>query len=227
MDWVSIVIPVRNQLGYTKQILEDIKEKIVIPYEILVIDDNSDQETKNFLVSRDDIKLFTYDYDIWVNQARNIGYEEAKYDKVLIINNDIVFDPWCIEKLVKALDDYDIVSPWTTEWPRKFELPVFMRTQNICGWWYWVRKWLPCFPIPAELDLRYGDDWIWQMTDKTRIGEVPEAIVHHYVSSTIGIDWKRSMDVEERIAGDTYEYAKICHEKWRDDLRFNNIKRDD
>ena len=31
-------------------------------------------------------------------------------------------------------------------------------------------------------------------------------------------------DVEERIAGDTYEYAKLCHENGWDDLRFNDVK---
>jgi len=223
MGWVSIVVPVKNGLKRTKQILEQLRD-LDIEKEIIIIDDNSDKETKERLVEQQDIRLFTYDYDVGVNQSRNIWYEEAKYNKVLIINNDLLFTPWCVEKLIKALDDYDIVSPWTTEWPRKFELPVVMRKANICGRCYGVRKWLSCFPIPTELDLFYGDDYIRQMTDKSRIGEIPEVVVHHFVSSTIGLDWKRSQDVEERIAWDTYEYAKMCHEKGWDDLRFNDIK---
>jgi hypothetical protein len=148
---------------------------------------------------------------------------------VLIINNDLVFAPNCIQELSKALDDpdIDIACPWTTEWPRKFELPIVMRKQNICGRCFMVRKWLSCFPIPSQLDLWYGDDWIRQMTDKSRIKEVETALVHHYVSSTIWLDWKRSLDVEERIAWDTFEFAKMCHEKGWNDERFNNIKRDD
>jgi glycosyltransferase involved in cell wall biosynthesis len=45
---------------------------IDIKKEILIIDDNSNQETKDWLKEQLDIRLFTYDYDIGVSQARNL-----------------------------------------------------------------------------------------------------------------------------------------------------------
>lgn len=46
---LSIIIPVKNQLYYTKQIYDEIKTKCPYEHEIIFINDNSADDTEAFL----------------------------------------------------------------------------------------------------------------------------------------------------------------------------------
>lgn len=68
---ISVIIPVKDQLYYTKNILEDIPKKLTLPYEIIVISDNSRDDTNEYLASRTDIRSIIHAENIGVNAAWN------------------------------------------------------------------------------------------------------------------------------------------------------------
>jgi cellulose synthase/poly-beta-1,6-N-acetylglucosamine synthase-like glycosyltransferase len=50
-ELISIIVPVYNELYYTKQILEDINKKIKNKYEVILIDNGSTDGTKEWVES--------------------------------------------------------------------------------------------------------------------------------------------------------------------------------
>lgn len=45
----DIIIPVWDQLGYTKQCIESIKQYTNFPHKVIIIDNGSNLETKKYL----------------------------------------------------------------------------------------------------------------------------------------------------------------------------------
>ena len=215
---LSIIIPVKNQLFYTKSIYNEIRNKCPYEYEIIFINDNSTDKTWEFLASieSDNVKIVTQIESIWVNKARNIGVSIAKNDLCLIINNDIVFTSDTIQNLVEKADreNYKVIWPVSTHNSNKWELPVFIKEDNICWWCYLIRKQDNIFPIPEELVLRYWDDRIYHKIGK-KPQRVGEALVHHYESRTLNQSTEIRRRVDKTIATDKIEWYKIKEKEWR------------
>lgn len=101
-------------LSYTKDIayynmLKECIDSIDTKCNIIVVETNSKLKDK-------DIKLpaqFIFpDEEFNYNKFLNIGFSHiGDSKKVIISNNDVVYEKGCIDKLFKALDTYDSVSP--------------------------------------------------------------------------------------------------------------------
>ena len=107
---VGIICPVRNCLKYTQMTIDSIKTKH--KFNIYVIDDHSDDGTKEWL----ETQTFKHWSDIpestGLSYNWNYGIKEALKDKCthfLIINNDVLLHPQTIDKLVERLDRGDVV----------------------------------------------------------------------------------------------------------------------
>lgn len=188
---ISIIIPVLNQLEYTKQILNDITQKIKSEYEIIVIDDWSTDWTIEFLSKLENIRFYKNE-KTWVNAARNYWVELAKWDYILIINNDIVLTDWIDLKIINWFEDnIKIVCPLTTRGKDKFKLPLFKKDDNI-AWRCFMIENKNLFPIDNRLDIRYWDDYLFYKSNK-QIKYI-EWIIHHYESKTIN-----SPEIKEQI----------------------------
>ena len=163
---LSIIIPVKNQLFYTKNILEEIKQKVKSDHEIIIINDNSTDWTDEYLSSLEWITYIKSETDIGVNKAWNIWVEKAQWDYIWIINNDLTLTDWIDLKLINWFDDEtDIVCPVSTTWPNKFELPIIVNDNNI-AWRCFMLKDKSLFPIDERLDIWYGDDWLYMKSKK-------------------------------------------------------------
>ena len=107
---LSIIIPVFNQHQFTKQILDDIPNKIKSQYEIIVIDNGSDQLTKNLLKQYDNITLIQFPQNEYVTKAWNIWVRVARWKYIMVCNNDITFPEWIDKRLIQEYD-------WRIVWP--------------------------------------------------------------------------------------------------------------
>lgn len=78
-------------------------------YEIIIVETNSKLKGKDMMLPAKFVfpeEKFNY------NRFLNIGFQNlSSRDKVIISNNDVVYEPGCIERLFKELDKYDSVSP--------------------------------------------------------------------------------------------------------------------
>ena len=90
---VSIIIPAKDQLYYTKYCVESILNKTQgIEYEILLVNNNSvEKETLEWLeyiVSDPRVKVVDYPYPFNFSAINNYAVTQAKYEYLLFLNND-------------------------------------------------------------------------------------------------------------------------------------------
>lgn len=90
---VSIIMPVLNNLQYTKNFMESFKKKTTPNYELIIINNASTDGTREYLESIQDNKMIIVNNEenIGVAPSWNQGIKLAKYDYICIVNNDIEF----------------------------------------------------------------------------------------------------------------------------------------
>ncbi len=88
MNKISIVIPVYNNFAFTKACVDDLM-KLKSNVEIIIVDNNSSDETKNLKEHFKDIKIIKNKENLGFAKACNIGYKESTGDFVIFLNNDI------------------------------------------------------------------------------------------------------------------------------------------
>ena len=115
---VSIIIVNYNQKNLLKQCLRNISEAdIKIDYEIIIIDNNSEDESKEFLAglySEPNINIILNNTNNGFAMANNQGIRLSKYKYVLSLNPDVIVQSGAIEKLYNFLEtnsDTGIVAP--------------------------------------------------------------------------------------------------------------------
>lgn len=108
---VSIIIPVHNKFRYTYHLLNSILNiNITIPYEIIIADDMSNDETKiieqytkNIVILHNDKK-----YNFLLNCNKASKFAKGKY--ILFLNNDSkVYNGW-LNSLVKLIESNDKIG---------------------------------------------------------------------------------------------------------------------
>ena len=88
---VSIIIPVYNQYKYTIACLYFIKKYTTdIDYEIILIDDNSSDETQNMLEKKFNITILHNKKNCGFLQNCHKGVKKAKGKYIVLLNNDIL-----------------------------------------------------------------------------------------------------------------------------------------
>jgi len=115
MDKILIIIPTYNE----KHNIENIINKIISidsNYHILVIDDNSPDETyvavRDFSKINNNIKLLLRPNRGGIGTAYCEGFDYAiknEYSKIIQIDADMSHDPMDIPKLIKLSENYDLV----------------------------------------------------------------------------------------------------------------------
>ena len=105
---VSIVIPVYNRRELTEQCLKSIENHTPDgAYEIIVVDNASDENIYHYLQSREKdglIRLIRNEQNEGFARACNQGIEAAKYPNVLLLNNDIVVTDNWLQPMVSELE---------------------------------------------------------------------------------------------------------------------------
>ena len=100
----SIVILTYNKLDYTKLCIDSIRKFTDRgSYEIIVIDNGSTDNTRQWLAGQEDILSILNSENKGFPGGCNQGIEKAAGDNILLLNNDIIVTSHWLENLVKAL----------------------------------------------------------------------------------------------------------------------------
>lgn len=92
---ISIIIPVHNQLKYTRMCLESIWENTHDNYEIIVIDNASNDSTASYLKRYPDLTVIHNKANLGFALAVNQGLSQARGNYLIVLNNDcLVFQGW-------------------------------------------------------------------------------------------------------------------------------------
>ncbi|MGC9195591.1 MAG: glycosyltransferase family 2 protein [Syntrophobacteraceae bacterium] len=110
---VSVVIPVYNQLDYTKKCIDSLKSHNGGVEEIIVIDNGSSVETAQYLRGLDWVRVISNQKNLGCAAAWNQGLDAAGCEWVLFLNNDVVVSANWVEGMVEFADEKGvaIVSP--------------------------------------------------------------------------------------------------------------------
>lgn len=100
---VSIVIPVFNNLDFTRQCLESIRQHTDGNYEVLVVDNASSDGTGDYLESAG-VRVITMEKNTGFPPAVNAGIRQAQGKYVCLLNNDTIMMPGWLSPLVKHLE---------------------------------------------------------------------------------------------------------------------------
>lgn len=105
---VSIIMPVLENIEYTKSFFSSFYKNTSGDYEFIIINNGQDEETKFFLldlIKKDNrIRVIQNEKNIGVSASWNQGIKESKNDFICILNNDIeIFTPNWIFEMQKCL----------------------------------------------------------------------------------------------------------------------------
>ncbi|MGZ4800477.1 MAG: glycosyltransferase family 2 protein [Acidimicrobiia bacterium] len=116
---VSVVLPVYNEKGHLRAEIDRIRTALeASPYtfEIIVIDDGSDDGSSEQLLEIDGIRLIQFSQNRGSGSARRAGSHAARGRVVVWTDTDMTYPNHEIPKLVKELDGYDqVVGARTSE----------------------------------------------------------------------------------------------------------------
>src|ERR1700722_8839456 len=85
---LSIIIPVFNKWGFTKQALKDLY-RLPNNHEIIVLDNGSSDETQSQLQNSKEIIYVRNNNNFGFAKASNQGYQISSAPNILFLNNDI------------------------------------------------------------------------------------------------------------------------------------------
>lgn len=100
---VSVIIPMYNSAEYIERCVQSILNQSYKNIEVILVDNNSDDDTWNICRSMEGVKLIK-EPSQGVGMARNRGIESATGEYIAFVDSDDYIEPDYIEKLVSAYD---------------------------------------------------------------------------------------------------------------------------
>lgn len=101
---VSILIVTNNKLNFTKLCINAINQFLdKIQHEIIVIDNNSEDGTKEWLLNQRNIKVISNSEDVGVFKAYNQGIDMSTGEYILFLDCSVIITPNAVGNLMKCL----------------------------------------------------------------------------------------------------------------------------
>lgn len=228
---VAIVIPVFNELTYTINCLESLKQSGVRDSQILIVNNGSTDGTAEFLASRPEIRVIHNPENLGCGFAWNQGAKASSPLWTIVMNNDVLVAPGWLEGFVGFAEKerFDVVSPAMCEGELDYDFRDhavgFMHRMNP------VRRWGMahgvCFMVHRRVfdvlggfdsDPRLGgyeDDEFFRRARRAgfRLAISGAVILHHFGSVTQK-SIKTSRHQPNVILGDRDYYRKKTGQTW-------------
>jgi len=112
---LSIIIPNKNGSKTLskciKSILRNLRYMEDGDYEIILIDDCSNDNSLEIAKQFPEIKVLVNDKNFGASHTRNRGISNSSGEFIAFVDNDIYLSEDCLRKLMRFINDYDIVYP--------------------------------------------------------------------------------------------------------------------
>lgn len=113
----SIIIVSYKALDYLRNCIDSIREKTNVPYELIIVDNNSGEPTVSYVEAQQDIKSIFNDKNVLLTPAQNQGLQLVDADShyILFLNPDmrILRADW-LERMIDKIEsknNFGIVGP--------------------------------------------------------------------------------------------------------------------
>lgn len=184
---VTVVVPTRNSAEYLSIVLQSIKTQSYPNVEIIVVDNNSTDNTKKIAARYTD-KVFNYGPER--SYQKNLGAQKAKGDYVLFLDSDAQLTENVLKECVELGENgYDmIIIPekhvgvgfWAKA--KALERECFLNDDTIEAPWFFNRK---SFLAVGGYDERMfaGEDWdlFERMRGKGFTYARNKSFIHHHL----------------------------------------------
>jgi len=127
---VSIVIPLFNQLAYTRMCLESLRTTIPEEVEIILVDNASTDGTADYLATLGGVGVIGNSENRGFAGACNQGIRAASGEWIVVMNNDVILSSGWLEGLWSAARRWglDMVSPAIREGEHNYDIEENART---------------------------------------------------------------------------------------------------
>ena len=140
MEDVSVILPVYNEKGHLRAEIDRIRvalDRSHYSYEIIVVDDGSDDGSSEALAEIEGIRLLRFATNRGSGSARKFGTNAARGRVVVWTDVDMTYPNDRIPELVKDLEGYDqVVGARTTEQgtAKVFRVPAKLLIRKLAGY---------------------------------------------------------------------------------------------
>ncbi len=101
---VSIVIPTFNRCELLSACLRSIWQSTTTPYQLIIVDDGSTDNTKRLLDSLVNVDVVTNETNLDFLHSANLGASEARGDYLVFLNNDVTVRAGWLNTLVNTIE---------------------------------------------------------------------------------------------------------------------------
>jgi len=124
---VSIIVPLYNQLAYTKGCLEGLRRTVQPDTEIILVDNASSDGTADFLTTLTGVQVIANSENRGCAGAWNQGVRAAAGEWLVILNNDVILSSGWVAGLLSASRRWglDIVSPAIREGEHNYDVESY------------------------------------------------------------------------------------------------------
>jgi glycosyltransferase involved in cell wall biosynthesis len=132
---LSVVVPLYNEEGNARELHRRIMEAcqaIGKSFEIVFIDDGSEDKTNEICQGLSPLKLITFRKNFGQTAAFDAGFKNSRGEIIITMDGDLQNDPADIKALLEKMDEgYDVVSGWRVKRRDSFMKKFFSRTANL------------------------------------------------------------------------------------------------
>lgn len=124
---VSIVIPLYNQLKYTKLCLESLHSTLTELPETILVDNASTDGTADYLKTLGNAKVISNAENLGFAGGCNIGIKAASGEWVVVLNNDVIVAPGWLDGMLDAAERWklQIVTPAIREGECTYDIAAY------------------------------------------------------------------------------------------------------
>ena len=155
----SVIIPTMWCSDLIFKLLDVLNDNDMVG-EIILIDNDSSKRPKQ-ITSTSKLRIIEQEQNIYVNPSWNLGVELANYPNICISNDDLVWNVQILPIIFENIHLGIIGQATSNYFEGDTEIKIESITERNWGWGccFFLHKdnWIP---IPSELKVAYGDDWL-------------------------------------------------------------------
>ena len=101
---ISVVIPTMWKFRPFLQFLEDLLDSPAVG-EVIIINNDAAKTPVDHVLSNPKVRMYDFGKNIYVNPAWNFGVAQSKFDKICLLNDDVIVDLKLFARMDKFLNN--------------------------------------------------------------------------------------------------------------------------
>jgi len=155
---ISVIIPTWNRAALLPRALESVLRQTLLPREIIVVDDGSDDTTGDLVCSRYPEVKYLHQPNLGVSAARNLGIRESSSSWIAFLDSDDEWLPGKLETQQKAVFNNPATRVCHTDeiWIRNGKRVNSMKKHAKPGGWIFDQCLPLCCVSPSSILIHCG-----------------------------------------------------------------------